>query len=306
MRLSSPTQVFCELAAAGVGLVDLVVAGDAMVKKGLATLESLRRSVDGMSGAGVRVARRALSYVRAGVDSPMESRLRMLLVLAGFPEPQVNVILRDLSGDWSRRFDLCYLALKLIIEYDGEQHGELGQRDSDIHRREELERLGYTLVAGDLPGHLPRSGANSPQGGRCPARGRWARTRSLAPRMATALSRASVVQGRSRLTQSGPGVEDGRENWERCRRITPASHPRPTNPAPPTATSHPGATDDRTARQPPEATSHPGATHGQPAPPHRHPHPTPEPGTAGPPPAQSSTPKTHDSRREQKLSRRLV
>jgi hypothetical protein len=146
VRLSSPSQVFCELAATGVGLVDLVVAGDAMVKKGLATLASLRRSVDGMSGAGVRVARRALAYVRVGVDSPMESRLRMLLVLAGFPEPQVNVILRDLSGDWSRRFDLCYLALKLIIEYDGEQHGELGQRDSDIHRREELERLGYTLV----------------------------------------------------------------------------------------------------------------------------------------------------------------
>ena len=146
VRLSRPTQVFCELAAAGVGLVDLVVAGDAMVKKGLATIESLRQSVDRMSGAGVRVARRAVGYVRVGVDSAMESRLRMLLVLAGFPEPQVNVILRDFSGDWSRRFDMCYLALKLIIEYDGEQHGDLDHRDSDIHRREELERLGYTVV----------------------------------------------------------------------------------------------------------------------------------------------------------------
>ena len=76
----------------------------------------------------------------------METRLRMLLVLAGLPEPQVNVILRDLGGEWDRRFDLCYLALKLIIEYDGEQHADLDHRDSDIHRREELERLGYTLV----------------------------------------------------------------------------------------------------------------------------------------------------------------
>jgi hypothetical protein len=146
LRISAPEQVFCELAAAGIGLVDLVVAGDTMLKKGLATLESLTRSVDSMSGAGVRVARRAVAYVRVGVDSAMESRLRMLLVLAGFPEPEVNVILRNLSGDWSRRFDMCYLALKLIIEYDGEQHGDLDQRDSDIHRREELERLGYTLV----------------------------------------------------------------------------------------------------------------------------------------------------------------
>jgi very-short-patch-repair endonuclease len=49
-------------------------------------------------------------------------------------------------GDWSRRFDLCYLALKLIVEYDGEQHGDLEHRDGDIHRREQLERLGFTLV----------------------------------------------------------------------------------------------------------------------------------------------------------------
>ena len=146
IRLSTPAQVFCELAAAGLGLVDLVIAGDAMLRKGRATLESLKRSVGDMTGAGVRRARRALGYVRAGVDSPMETRLRMLLVLAGLPEPKVNVILRDLHGEWDRRFDMCYLALKLIIEYDGEQHGELAQRDSDIHRREELERLGYTLV----------------------------------------------------------------------------------------------------------------------------------------------------------------
>jgi hypothetical protein len=146
VRLSTPAQVFCELAAAGLGLVDLVVAGDAMLKSGRATLEAMRRSVASMTGAGVRTARRAMTYVRTGVDSAMESRLRMLLVLAGLPEPQVNVILRDLGGEWDRRFDLCYLALKLIIEYDGEQHADLDHRDADIHRREELERLGYTLV----------------------------------------------------------------------------------------------------------------------------------------------------------------
>lgn len=146
VRLSTPPQVFCELAAVGVGLVDLVIAGDAMLKKGRATLDSLQRAVAAMSGAGVRRARRALGYVRVGVDSPMETRLRMLLVLAGLPEPTVNVILRDVAGEWDRRLDLCFVALKLIIEYDGDQHGELDQRDSDIHRREELKRLGYTLV----------------------------------------------------------------------------------------------------------------------------------------------------------------
>jgi hypothetical protein len=146
VRVSTPDHVFCELASAGVGLVDLVVAGDAMLKAKRVSLASLKRAVAAMSGVGVRLARRALGYLRVGVDSPMESRLRMLLVLAGFREPQVNVILRGLDGDWSRRFDLCYLALKLIIEYDGAQHGELEHRESDIHRREELERLGYKIL----------------------------------------------------------------------------------------------------------------------------------------------------------------
>lgn len=46
--------------------------------------------------------------MRQGVDSPMETRLRMLIVLAGYPEPRVNVIIRHENGDWSTRLDLCH------------------------------------------------------------------------------------------------------------------------------------------------------------------------------------------------------
>lgn len=147
VRVSVPAQLFCELAAIGYNLVELVVIGDAMLKAELVTRKALNQIVASMSGAGARLARRALGFVRAGVDSAMESRLRMLLVLAGLAEPKVNHILRKFDGSWDRRFDMCYLELKLIIEYDGEQHGELVHRDSDLHRREELERLGYKIVA---------------------------------------------------------------------------------------------------------------------------------------------------------------
>ena len=43
---------------------------------------------------GCRLARRAASLAREGVDSPQETRLRLLLVLAGLPEPRVNLIIR--------------------------------------------------------------------------------------------------------------------------------------------------------------------------------------------------------------------
>ena len=84
----------------------------------------------------------------------METRLRMLLVLAGLPEPMVNVIVRNADGSWRRRFDLSYPALKLIIEYDGRQHAQdTRQWQGDLKRREELDALGWRIIvitAGDL------------------------------------------------------------------------------------------------------------------------------------------------------------
>lgn len=71
----------------------------------------------------------------------------MLIVLAGLPEPQVNVVVRHRDGEWRRRFDLCYPEFKLIIEYDGRQHAEDSRQwNADIHRREELERQGWRLI----------------------------------------------------------------------------------------------------------------------------------------------------------------
>jgi len=89
--ISTPEQAFLGLASVGVSLVDLVVAGDSMVK--VNDLDPLRfvAAADGYEGRNARRARRAAALVRAGVDSPMETRIRLLIVLAGFPEPQVKL-----------------------------------------------------------------------------------------------------------------------------------------------------------------------------------------------------------------------
>lgn len=145
--LSRPAEVFLELAAAGTNLVDLVAVGDSLVKAEVITPEELRDQAGTHQGAGCRRARRAAAYVRAGVDSVMESRLRMLIVLAGLPEPMVNKITRDEIGTWVWRFDLCYEALRLIIEYDGRDH-QLRSRqwNSDIRRREQLTSEGWRII----------------------------------------------------------------------------------------------------------------------------------------------------------------
>ncbi len=147
IALSTPTQAFLELAASGVSLVDLVIAGDSLVKSTGLAPEDFVEAAQAWEGNRVKVARRAAGLIRLGVDSPMETRLRLLIVFAGLPEPEVNLILRDGDGNWLRRFDMCYRDLGLIVEYDGRQHAEDDdQWGKDIERREELDRLGWRLI----------------------------------------------------------------------------------------------------------------------------------------------------------------
>lgn len=147
VRVSVPVAVFLELAALHLDLVALVVLGDSLVRRAKITPEMLVNAAAGWSGRGARLARRAADLVRIGVDSAMETRLRLLIVLAGLPEPDVNFIIRDENGEWALRFDLCYPQLKLIIEYDGKQHRrDQEQWSRDLLRREWLERHGWRII----------------------------------------------------------------------------------------------------------------------------------------------------------------
>jgi hypothetical protein len=147
LAISSPAQTFLDLAAAGLTLVELVVLGDSLVKAGRITTTELIQVAADSVGRGVKLARRAAGYVRKGVDSAMESRLRMLIVLAGLPEPEVNVIFRKADGSWLIRLDLYYVAYRLLVEYDGRQHAEsTRQWRRDITRRETLDRMDIRLL----------------------------------------------------------------------------------------------------------------------------------------------------------------
>lgn len=148
IRVSSPMQTFLDLAGLqGMSLVDLVIVGDRLVAKRFATVRQLITATDAFAGRGASLARRAARLVRKGVDSPMETRLRLLIVMAGLPEPEVNVILRLPDGEWAIRLDLSYPKHKVIIEYDGRQHADsTSQWLRDLERREQLDGWGWRIV----------------------------------------------------------------------------------------------------------------------------------------------------------------
>lgn len=124
LRVTSPVDTWCRLASV-LDLDDLIKVGDALVrrKKPLATMESLRAAVLRYAGhRGVRKLREAFDWVRPGVDSPKETELRLLIVRAGLPEPEVNCDITDRLGVKIATGDLVYRLYRVLVEYDGEQH----------------------------------------------------------------------------------------------------------------------------------------------------------------------------------------
>lgn len=143
---SSPSQTVLDLAGR-LGVVDLVVLGDSLVKVGAVTCAELVAAADRWTGHGAELARRAMRLVRPGVDSPMETRLRLLIVLAGLPEPVVDHHVLDDRGNIRYRLDLSYPQWLVAIEYEGRHHAESSRQwGHDIHRREALDGLGWRLL----------------------------------------------------------------------------------------------------------------------------------------------------------------
>jgi hypothetical protein len=133
------------------GLDDLIAAADFLIadrgRRPITTLEHLLAEVDEMGDVRNGILRRALMQVRAGVRSPRETRLRLLLVRAGLPEPDINLSLRDHRGFAVVELDLAYPRWKVAPEYDGRVHAEdAKQFAKDADRWDLIRSLGWDHV----------------------------------------------------------------------------------------------------------------------------------------------------------------
>jgi len=144
VQVTTPEQTFCDLAGT-LSLVDLVILGDSLVRKKATTTAALLSAVERWAGPHRARARRAAGLVRERVDSPMETRVRLMLVFAGLPEPVVNL---QVGADGvTFRLDLAWPELRLAVEYDGRHHAEdAHQWGHDLSRREWLDAHGWRLI----------------------------------------------------------------------------------------------------------------------------------------------------------------
>jgi len=137
-------------------LTDLVAMGDELVR-------IPRPELEGREGAystvgelrclvaqhpnlqGVVRARQALDLIRVGSDSAPETFLRLSMLDAGLPEPELQVGLYS----WDARSpsaDLGFRRRRVAIQYDGGHHLLEPQRLIDRRRDKAFEAAGWTVV----------------------------------------------------------------------------------------------------------------------------------------------------------------
>jgi hypothetical protein len=96
---------------------------------------------------GMVQLRRVVELMDGGAESPQETRTRLLLIAAGFPKPQTQIVVVDERGEFVARVDMGWKEWKVGIEYDGPQHwDDPDQHALDIDRLAKLAAQGWVII----------------------------------------------------------------------------------------------------------------------------------------------------------------
>lgn len=128
-------------------LVEAVVAVDALARvAGVEPRELLVLRDRYLGARGSRQVPRVVALSDPRAESPMETRLRLALVLHGLPPPSVQHPVRDENAEVVARLDLAYPDARLGIEYDGAQHRTQRRAMRDMDRQAVLTSLGWRVL----------------------------------------------------------------------------------------------------------------------------------------------------------------
>lgn len=142
----SPALMWAQLAEV-LDLRDLVAVADSIVTMQhpgaerfgpLGTIDELRAITAAWTGRrGALACKKAIEHVRVGPLSRPESLVRLMVVEAGLPHPQVNSTVCDLTGAPIAMADLVWHEYRNLLEYEGDGH-----RSSKGKFRSDIERFG--------------------------------------------------------------------------------------------------------------------------------------------------------------------
>lgn len=172
-RVSSPASTWAMLGRE-LDVRALVVLGDSMVRvprdargaplptSRLATIDQLREAANAGRRRGAPRLRDALSLIRVGSGSPLETDFRLLAAEQGLPEPELDVEIRA-EGRLLGIADAVYRPFRTIVEVEGDHHRVTrAQWNRDIEKHAAYVAAGWEIVrltSAHIRGAHPRAGA---------------------------------------------------------------------------------------------------------------------------------------------------
>ncbi|KQP68914.1 hypothetical protein ASF40_13245 [Microbacterium sp. Leaf288] len=138
---------------------ELIAVGDAIVRvpraRGMrrgrpsdahASIADLE-SVAAQPRRGAAKLRDALSQIRVGSSSARETELRLALIRAGLPEPELDVDVIASDGTPIGYTELAYAKYRVLIEYEGDHHRrDAAQWERDILKHAACAAEGWEVL----------------------------------------------------------------------------------------------------------------------------------------------------------------
>lgn len=122
-----------------------LVVADALTHTKRVTVGAIRAYFGSKSRLrNLRIGAALVDRIEPKSESPMETRVRVLLEDAGLGRPEAQWEVHDAARRFVARLDLAYPDALVAVEYDGAWHWK--QRREDDRRRAAVRRLGWEIV----------------------------------------------------------------------------------------------------------------------------------------------------------------
>ncbi|MFI5843381.1 DUF559 domain-containing protein [Catenuloplanes sp. NPDC051500] len=146
LRLTTPARTAFDLGR-GADRIEASIAVDAMLNRRLVTVAEIAGVANGRPGwPGVARLGEVLRGAEPGAASPMETRLRLVIVAGGLPRPIAQYEVRAADGTFVGWVDLAYPESRVALEYEGDHHRERATFRKDVVRFNRLQAAGWAAL----------------------------------------------------------------------------------------------------------------------------------------------------------------
>ena len=160
LRVASPATTWAMLGAVLRHPYDVIAVGDHMIRvprmpgafrKTLPPALAMPAHLEAALMSGRRVGkpalRAALPRLRTGSSSRPETWMRVTIVDAGLPEPEIDVDVYAPDGRFIGCVDGAYIDLKIALEYEGDHHRtDPATWNRDIQKHDDLVAHGWRVI----------------------------------------------------------------------------------------------------------------------------------------------------------------